>query len=55
MSISQFITKCRTCKAYWRGLIVRAVEDAIILFIIGVVIWSVCWFASGIFHLLGVC
>lgn len=54
MSVSEFITKCRESKQYYRGLIVRAIEDAIILFLIGVGIWAICWTVGGIFRLLGV-
>ena len=54
MSLSNFITKCRDSKAYFRVLIVRAIEDAIILFIGGVAIWALCWVITGIFRVLGV-
>lgn len=54
MSLTHFITKCRDSKAYFRGLVVRAIEDAIILFLGGVAIWAVCWVFTGIFRLLGV-
>ena len=54
MSLSQFTTKCRESKSYFRGLVVRAIEDAIILFIGGVAIWSLCWVVSGVLKMLGV-
>ena len=54
MSLSNFITKCRNSKAYFRGLVVRAIEDGIILFLGGVAIWALCWLVGGIFRLLGV-
>lgn len=54
MSLSNFITKCRDSKAYFRGLVVRAIEDAIILFIGGVAIWAICVIVGGIFRALGV-
>ena len=54
MSLSQFITKCRECKSYYRGLIVRAVEDFIILFIMGVAVWSLAWVIGGVLKLMGV-
>ena len=54
MSLSNFITKCRASKAYFRGLVVRAIEDAIILFLGGVAIWAICWLVGGIFRALGV-
>ena len=41
-------------KRYWRDLIVRAVEDFIVLFIGGVAVWAVCWLVGGIFQALGV-
>ena len=54
MSLSNFITKCRNSKAYFRGLIVRAIEDAVVLLIGCVAIWAICWLVTGIFRALGV-
>ena len=55
MLLTDFITKCRDSKAYFRGLVVRAIEDGIILFLGGVAIWALCWVITGIFRVLGVC
>ena len=41
-------------KAYWRGLIVRAIEDAAVLLIMIAGIWMICTVSSGILTLLGV-
>lgn len=54
MSLPHFITKCRRSKAYFRGLVVRAIEDAIIYIILGVGIWVICIAVGGFFRLLGV-
>ena len=54
MLLSDFITKCAKNKVYFRNLIVRAIEDFIVLFIGGVAIWAICWVVTGIFRLLGV-
>ena len=54
MSLSDFIRNCRESKAYFRGLIVRAIEDACILLMLGVGIWLVCTVVGGVFRLLGV-
>ncbi len=54
MLLTDFITKCRESKPYFRGLVVRAIEDAIILFIGGVAIWAICVIVGGIFRALGV-
>lgn len=43
-----------TNKAYWRGLIVMAIEDGIIFILAGVSIWSLCYIVTWIFQLLGV-
>ena len=48
------ITKCMESKAYYRGLIVRAIEDAAILVGICVLIAGVCALFSIAFRLLGV-
>lgn len=39
---------------YFRRLVVRAIEDFIIVFLIYAAIWSVCYVVGGIFNLLGV-
>ena len=54
MSFQYFIKQCRESKAYFRALIVRAIEDAVMLFIIGVGIWAVCAVVGCIFRLMGV-
>ena len=54
MLLSDFITKCRNSKAYFRGLVVRAIEDAIILFLGGAAIWSLCWVVGHAFNIMGV-
>jgi len=54
MSLIQFITKCRESKQYFRGLVVRAIEDACILLMLGVAVWAVCTVAGWIFRALGV-
>ncbi len=41
-------------RKYWRGLVVRAVEDFIVLFLGGTAVWAVCWLVGGMFKLLGV-
>ena len=41
-------------KRYWRGLIVRAIEDFVVLFLGGTAVWAVCWLVGGIFQALGV-
>lgn len=41
-------------KRQWRDLCVRAIEDAIIIFLGGVCIWTICWLVTGIFRALGV-
>lgn len=41
-------------KRYWRGLIVRAIEDFIVLFIGGAAVWAVCRLVGDIFQALGV-
>lgn len=54
MSLSNFITRCRESKAYFRGLVVRAIEDAIVLFGMGVGIWAIMALASAALRMLGV-
>ena len=41
-------------KRYWRDLVVRAVEDFIVLFLGGTAVWAVCWLVGGIFRMMGV-
>jgi hypothetical protein len=41
-------------KKYWRGLIVRAIEDACFMLFLGVMIWLVCTLAGSILRALGV-
>ena len=41
-------------KVYWRRLVVRAIEDACILLMMGVGIWAICSIAESILILLGV-
>lgn len=53
MSLSNFIRNA-TKSQYFRQLVVRAIEDAIILFLGGAAIWSLCHVVSGIFRVLGV-
>ena len=54
MPLAHIITKCRESKAYFRGLVVRAIEDAVILLILGTGTWAVCWLLGGILKGLGV-
>ena len=53
MSLSNFIRNA-TKSQYFRQLVVRAIEDAIILFCIGVGIAVICVVVGGVFRLLGV-
>lgn len=53
MSLSNFIRNV-TKSQYFRSLVVRAIEDAIILFCIGIGIAVVCTVVGGVFRLLGV-
>lgn len=54
MSLTNFITKCRASKAYFRALVVRAIEDACVLLMLGVAVAVVCVIVGGLFRLLGV-
>ena len=54
MSLSQFITRCRESKAYFRGLVIRAIEDACVLLMLGVGIWALCVVVGILFKLMGV-
>jgi hypothetical protein len=53
MSLSNFIRNV-TKSQYFRRLVVRAIEDACILLMLGVTIWAICWVVGGIFRILGV-
>lgn len=53
MSLTQFIKRAAKSQ-YFRALIVRAIEDAIVLFCIGIGIAVVCTVVGGVFRLLGV-
>jgi hypothetical protein len=53
MSFSNFIRNAAKSQ-YFRQLVVRAIEDAVILFCIGVGIAVVCTVVGGVFRLLGV-
>jgi hypothetical protein len=53
MSLTQFIKRAAKSQ-YVRQLVVRAIEDAIVLFCIGIGIAVVCTVVGGIFRLLGV-
>ena len=41
-------------KAYFRRLVVRAIEDALVLLLMGAAIWSLCFVVGGALNLLGV-
>ena len=41
-------------KAYYRGLIVRAIEDAVVWIVMSAAIWTICHLAGGILKGLGV-
>ena len=41
-------------KKQWRALVVRAIEDGTVLFLMGACCWSICYLASEIFEKLGV-
>ena len=53
MSLTQFIRRA-TKSQYFRSLIVRAIEDAIVLLVLCIGIWLVCTVVGGVFRLLGV-
>ena len=53
MSLSNFIRNAAKSQ-YWRQLIVRAVEDFIVLFVGYASLWSLCHVVSGILRALGV-
>ena len=54
MPLQDFITRCRESKAYFRGLVIRAVEDAIVLLVLCIGIWLVCIVFGTVFRILGV-
>lgn len=54
MPLSQFITKCRKSKVYFRGLVVRAIEDACIVLMLGVGVWLTCTALGAALKWLGV-
>ncbi len=41
-------------KRQWRDLCIRAIEDAVVLFMLGVGIWAVCAVAGAALKWLGV-
>ena len=53
MPTKNFITRLYHSQ-YFRNLIVRAIEDGIILFLLFAAVWSLAHVVSGIFRILGV-
>lgn len=53
MSLTQFIKRAAKSQ-YVRQLVVRAIEDAVILLTLVIGIWLVCTVVGGVFRLLGV-
>ncbi len=53
MSLSNFIKRAAKSQ-YFRQLIVRAIEDAVILFMLGVGVATVCVIVGGLLRLMGV-
>ena len=53
MSLTQFIRRAAKSQ-YFRALVVRAIEDACILMMLGVGIWTVCAVAGAALKWLGV-
>ena len=53
MSLSQFIRRAAKSQ-YFRQLVVRAIEDAIVLLVLCIGIWLVCAAVGVVFRLLGV-
>lgn len=41
-------------KAYYRRLIVRAIEDGIVIYVMFAICWALAWAVSGILQKLGV-
>ena len=54
MPLSNFITRITKSKAYFRRLVVRAIEDGIILFGICVAIAVVCYVCGSLLSMMGV-
>ena len=46
--------KEKMSKRQWRDLIIRAIEDGIILFMLGAGIWATCWLLGGLLKAAGV-
>ncbi len=44
----------RADKAYYRRLIVRAIEDGIVIYVMFAICWALAWAVSGILQKLGV-
>lgn len=53
MPTKDFITRLYHSQ-YFRNLIVRAIEDGIILFLLFAAVWSLAHVVGGIFRILGV-
>lgn len=53
MSLTKYIKGMVRCQ-YFRRLVVRAIEDAIILLMMVVGIWLICTVVGGVFRLMGV-
>ncbi len=53
-SAPNFITRCRDSKVYFRGLVIRAIEDAIIVLMIVIGIAGVCAVCSLVLKWMGV-
>ena len=54
MPLLQFITSSGKSKAFYRKLIVRAIEDALVLLMLCCGIWVICTVVGTFFHLMGV-
>jgi hypothetical protein len=54
MSLVHIITYCRESKAYFRRLVIRAIEDFIILTILGLGVAAVCVILGAILRWMGV-
>jgi hypothetical protein len=53
MSLTQFIKRAAKSQ-YFRQLVIRAIEDAVILLMLGIGIAVVCTVVGGVFRILGV-
>ncbi len=53
MSLTQFIKRAAKSQ-YFRQLVVRAIEDAVVLFMLGIGIWALCAFAEAVLGSMGV-